>query len=356
MSAPAWVDHEIDNVVPAVGYAVRVLAMAAMWVFASVGPTISVELDYSAPEACPPKARLEAELAARSDKLKLVAPGEAPQAHVSLKVVEKKGRFVGTSKVRTLMSGVTTREFKSAQCETLIQAAALATSLLLDPEGTRTGAVVVTPPAPPVEVDAGVPVVELVDAGAPADAGVVVTVAEPLDAGVFVVEPERSVAVELWAGGGVTSGISGAIDGLVQLAVSLSWRALSLKLTPLFGWGRSVTSTVGVAQYSFVGGRLDAVASWRVGPLRFEGGATTFITAVPIAAPDAEVPGRALGWLIAPGPLARVIVDVWRLRFALEGGLGINTRTEQYVVGGAGTAAAAPRLFGFASALAGVEL
>lgn len=363
MQGPPPVDHEIDATLGYAGARGSTFVTAwLMWALTAAAPTIGLEVDYAAPEACPPRARFEAELAARSERLRLVAPDETPQARVSLRIVEQKRRFVGTSKVRTLMSGVTTREFKSAQCEALVQAAALATSLLLDPEGTRLGTVAVA--AVPMPIDAGTPPVldagiePVVDAGTvnvvDAGAAVVVVEAKTVDAGS---PPEPSpVEVAVWAGGGATSALSGAVDAVTQVAVSLSWRFVSLRLTPYFGPGRRVESSLGVAQYGFGGGRFDATAALPLGPLRLEAGAGMFVTAVPIEAPVAEVPGRGLGWLVAPSPLARVTFSVWRLRFALEGGLGINVRAEQYVIAGAGVIVTAPRVFGFASGLIGFQL
>lgn len=331
---------------------------------ASGDERISLEVAYEAPEACPPRARFEAELQARSGKLRIVDASQTPQAQVTVRIVTQKKRYVGTSKLRTLLSGVTTREFKSAQCETLVQAAALATALLLDPEGTKTGAVTVelTPVVAPV--DAGVPaplVVEPIDAGVVeppvliVDAGIV----EPLvltDAGPPApVEPARDDAhVELSAGGGVTSGLSGAVDPLVQLTVALQLSRVRLALSPQFVFGRRVTSSAGVAQYLGVGGRFDALASFPLGEvLRLEGGVSVTVLVLPVTGPEAEVPGRALGVLVAPGPFARVALQLGRFRVALEGGAGINLRAERYLIDGAGLVFAAPRLFGLLGASVG---
>lgn len=329
---------------------------------ASGDERISLEVAYEAPEACPPRARFEAELRARSEKLRVVDPTQTPQAQVTLGIVMQKKRYVGTSKLRTLLSGVTTREFKSAQCETLVQAAALATALLLDPEGTKTGAVTVdlTPVVAPV--DAGVPlpvVVEPVDAGAPAPVVIVdAGVAEPVvvDAGAppVVESPPSELHVEVSAGGGVTSGLSGAVDPLVQLTVAVQLPRFRLALSPQFVVGRRVTSSAGVAQYLGAGGRLDALASFPIASvLRLEGGASVTVLVVPATGPDAELPGRALGVLVAPGPFARVALQLGGLRVALEGGAGVNLRAERYVIDGAGLVFAAPRLFGLVGASVG---
>lgn len=331
-----------------------------VWVLVAAAPgdqKIDVAVEYSAPEACPPRARFEAELRARSDKLRLVESGG--QATVSLGIVEQKKRFVGTTKVRTTLSGVTTREFKSARCETLVQAAALATSLLLDPEGTRMGEVTVSL-TPPVDagvelpvVDAGAMVVEpVVDAGVlVVDAGPPVVVEAPrVDAGVPVVADAGApspVSLELAAGGGFTAGISGALDGLVQVTVALQWSRFRLALSPQLVPGRRVTNENGVAVYLGAGGRLDALLSFPVGSwLRVEGGAQLSVMFVPVSAPLAEIPGRALGVLVAPGPFARVVLLVGSLRVAIEGGAGVNVRAERYVISGAGPVFVAPRPFG----------
>ncbi|MBM4782585.1 MAG: hypothetical protein GQE15_33335 [Archangiaceae bacterium] len=316
------------------------------------GDRIDLLVELQAPEACPPRARFEAELRARSEKLRIVDAPTAQAATVSLNITQEKKRFVGTSKVKTAMSGVTQRQFKSAQCETLIQAAALATSLLLDPEGTKTGEVTVSLEPRPVEpvdagspepvvvvVDAGVPLVEPVDAGAPP-----VVVAEPVDAGAPASSP---VQLELALGGGVTTAISGAIDPELQVSVALQWPRFRLALSPRYIVGRRVSSANGVAQYFAAGGRLDGLFSVPLGTvLRIEGGAQLSVLMVPVTGPEAEVPGRALGVLVAPGPFARVVVLVGSLRLALEGGLGVNLRAERYLIDGAGLVFTAPRLFG----------
>lgn len=319
---------------------------------------IRVEVVYDAPEACPPKARLEAELRARSRKLQLVDAKDIPQAQLSLQIVAQKKRFVGTSKVRTLLSGVTSREFKSAQCEALVQAAALATSLLLDPEGTNTGAVTLEVPPAPV-LDAGLPetpVPEPVDAGAP-DAG-----PEPvLDAGAVLVAPpqdagstRRDWEFEVFASGGVSTATSGAVEGVLAAGVAVRFGLVRLALSPRLTPGRRVASMAGDADVLSGGARLDGLASVSVGPFRLEAGAMLEVLAVSAAAPRAEVPGQALGLLVAPGPLGRFVLVVGPLRVALEGGLGVNTRAERFLIDGAGLVFQAPRVFGFGAGVVGV--
>lgn len=323
------------------------------------GDRIDLFVELQAPEACPPRARFEAELRARSEKLRIVEASTAEAATVSLRITQEKKRFAGTSKVKTAMSGVTQRQFKSAQCETLIQAAALATSLLLDPEGTKTGEVTVSlAPEPPVmaAVDAGAPL-PIVDAGAPlvvepVDAGVPLVV-EPVDAGVKVTASEP-VQLELALGAGVTTAISGAIDPELQLSVALQWPRFRLALSPRYVVGRRVSSANGVAQYLAAGGRVDGLLSFSLGTfLRLEGGAQLSVLVVPVTGSEAEVPGRALGVLVAPGPFARVVMLVGSLRLALDAGAGVNLRAERYVIDGAGLVFAAPRVFGSVGLSAG---
>ena len=324
------------------------------------GDRIDLLVELDAPEACPPRARFEAELRARSEKLRIVESKTPEAATVSLRIAQEKKRFVATSKVKTAMSGVTQRQFKSAQCETLIQAAALATSLLLDPEGTKTGEVTVTltPEPKPIEpVDAGQPLPVVVDAGLPpvvepVDAGSpIVVVVEPVDAGVKASSP---VQLELALGGGVTTAISGDIDPELQVSVALQWPRFRLALSPRYVVSRRVTSSSGVAQYFAAGGRLDGLFSFPIGTvLRLEGGAQLSLLVVPVTGPDAEVPGRALGLLVAPGPFARVVVLLGSFRLALEGGGGVNVRAERYLIDGAGLVFAAPRVFGSVGLSAG---
>ena len=327
------------------------------------GDRIDLLVQLDAPEACPPRARFEAELRARSEKLRIVESPMPQAASVSLRITQEKKRFVGTSKVKTAMSGVTQRQFKSAQCETLIQAAALATSLLLDPEGTKTGEVTVslTPEPKPVEpVDAGEPLpVVVVDAGipvveAPVDAGAPLVIVESVDAGVTEPAPVR---LELALGGGITSAISGAVDPELQVSVALQWPRVRLALSPRFVPGRRVSSSNGVAQYLAAGGRLDGLFSTPLGALlRLEAGAQLSVLVVAASGPDAEVPGRALGVLIAPGPFARAVLLLGSFRLALEGGGGVNLRAERYVIDGAGLVFAAPRLSGSVGLSAGWSL
>lgn len=325
------------------------------------GDRIDLLVELDAPEACPPRARFEAELRARSEKLRIVESPTPQAGSVSLRITQEKKRFVGTSKVKTAMSGVTQRQFKSAQCETLIQAAALATSLLLDPEGTKTGEVTVslTPEPKPVEpVDAGEPLpTVVVDAGSPAlpvDAGAPLVIVESVDAGVTEPAP---VQLELALGGGITSAISGAVDPELQVSVALQWPRVRLALSPRFVPGRRVSSSNGVAQYLAAGGRLDGLFSTPLGALlRLEGGAQLTVLVVPVSGPDAEVPGRALGVLIAPGPFARVVLLLGSFRLAFEGGGGVNLRAERYVIEGAGPVFVAPRLFGSVGLSAGWSL
>jgi hypothetical protein len=321
------------------------------------GQRIEVAIDFVAPEVCPPRARFAAELQARSDRLRVVEGGAA-QATVSLTITERKKRFVGSSKVRTTLSGVTAREFKSARCETLVQAAALATSLLLDPEGTRTGEVTVTlTPGPsdagaPEPVDAGLPSVE-VDAGVaepPLDAGrPEPEFPTPVDAGVTIdagAPAPSPVMLELAVGGGLHPAISGALDGVVQLTVALQWSRFRLALSPQFVPGRRVGSANGVMQYLGVGGRLDALLSFPVAFLRFEGGLQVTVLGVPVAAPEAEVPGRAVGWVVAPGPFGRIVFLVGPLRLAVEGGAGVSLSARRFDIAGAGPVFSMPRPFG----------
>lgn len=320
-------------------------------VAAASGQRIEVAIDYAAPEACPPRARFEAELQARSDRLR-VGSADSAQATVSLTITENKKRFAGTSKVRTVLSGVTAREFKSARCETLVQAAALAISLLLDPEGTRTGEVSVmlplTPPAVvPEPVDAGLVLVE-VDAGVVApvpDGGVAALV--PHDAGVEFGAPPRPVSLELALGGGLQPGISGALDGVGQLTVALQWSRFRLALSPQLVSGRRLTSSAGVMEYPFgAGGRVDALLSFPLSRFRLEGGAQLTVLAVPLSAPDAELPGRTTSWLVAPGPFGRLVLLVGPLRFAVEGGAGFSGARRRFDIEGAGPVFSRPGLFG----------
>ncbi|MBL8923664.1 MAG: hypothetical protein JNJ54_32720 [Myxococcaceae bacterium] len=334
-----------------------VMAMAS-------GQRIELAVDYVAPDVCPPQARFEAELAARSDRLR-VTTGSA-QATVTLRITEQKKRFSGTSRVRTTMSGVTTREFKSTRCETLVQAAALATSLLLDPEGTRTGEVTVS--ALFTVADAGVP--ELLDAGAaapeadagrpalpeslPADAGVAtapsMSAAVGADGGVPGPAP---VSLELGVGGGVHSGISGALDGVMQATVALQWRHFRVAVSPLLLPGRRVTSVNGVMRYLGVGGRLDTLVSLRVAFLRLEAGVQLTVLGVPLSAPEAEVPGRAVAWVVAPGPLGRVVFVAGALRVAVEGGAGVSLLASRKDIEGAGAVFTMPRVFAVLGGLVG---
>lgn len=369
-AARRWITKSTGARLPSarMGWAVLAMVIAA----GSDAPRISVDVEWNAPETCPPRARFEAELRARSSRLRIVEPPEASEAHVSVKVVEKNKKFSAVSKLRTTMSGVTTREFKSAQCETLVQAAALATSMLLDPEGTKLGQV--TPAPPPVEgvVDAGMVDVGVIDAGVePIDAGVVelavidAGTVEPIDAGPVVaevpkpapVEARRETHLELGAAGGITTAISGLLDGLVQLDVALAIARLRIEVAPMLVIGRRISNALGVAQYFGVGGRLAACltlpfTSW----LRADVGVTLSAFAVPVSAPEAEVPGSAVGLLIAPGALGRLVITFGKFHVALEGSAGVNTRAEAYVVTGSGAVFSAPRFFGSGVVAAGWSL
>ena len=334
----------------------------ALLIAAGGDPRISVDVEWDAPETCPPRARFEAELRARSSRLRIVTPPDASEAHVSVKVVERNKKFSAVSKLRTTLSGVTTREFKSAQCETLVQAAALATSMLLDPEGTKLGQVSLPPPEEP---DAGAPEPLPIDAGVteppppppertPLDAGAALVdagVAPELDAGVTVIEappppPASSVHVELGAGGGFTSAVSSLIDPLIQLEAAVSFERLRVELTPQLIIGRKITNTRGTAQYFALGGRVAACfthawASW----FRAELGGTLSVLAVPVSAPDAELPGSATGLQVAPGILVRAALTFGKFRVSVEGNTGLNTRTNAWVITGSGAVFSSPLFF-----------
>ncbi|MFO0598657.1 MAG: hypothetical protein U0228_25345 [Myxococcaceae bacterium] len=320
---------------------------------------ISVDVEWEGPDSCPPRARFEAELRARSSRLQVVEPATGAEAHVAVKVIEKNKKFSAVSKLRTSLSGVTTREFKSTQCETLVQAAALATSMLLDPEGTKLGKVSIAPPPPPVE--------EVPDAGAPlpppeTDAGLeVVAVVEPppvvIDAGVAIVEeravdagvaPPSPLQVELGAAGGITTAISGLVDPLFRLQLALGFGRLRVELAPTLVMGRRVSNpSVGVAQYFGAGGRVAVCVGMPLGSLlRLEFGIDLDVLAVPVSAPDAEVPGAKVGLLLAPGALGRLVFSFGQLRLSLEASSGLNTRAEAYVITGSGVVFSAPRFFG----------
>lgn len=343
-------------------------ALALLIAAGGDAPQISVDVEWTAPESCPPRARFEAELRARSSRLRIVSPPDASEAHVTVKVIEKNKKFSAVSKLRTTMSGVTTREFKSAQCETLVQAAALATSMLLDPEGTKLGAV--APAPPPIEevVDAGAPIVEPIDAGVEPvviDAGAPV---EPIvDAGVIAEAPPAQVDagvattsdvhLEIGAAGGITSAISGSVDPLVQLDVALVISRVRIEVAPTLVIGRRVNNAFGVAQYLGIGARLAAsltlpLTSW----VRADVGVTVSGLAVPVSAPEAEVPGSGAGLLIAPGALGRIVFTFGKFHVALEGSGGVNTRAEAYVITNSGAVFSAPRFFGTGVVAAGFAL
>lgn len=162
--------------------------------------------------------------------------------------------------------------------------------------------------------------------------------------------PKARLEAELRA----RSATSGAVDGVLAAGVAVRLGSVRLALSPRLTPGRRLSSTAGDAAVLSGGARLDALGSFSVGGLRLEAGVMLEVLAVSASAPGAEVPGQALGLLVAPGPLGRVVLVVGPLRVALEGGLGVNTRIERFLIEGAGPVFQAPRVFGFGAGVVGV--
>ncbi len=343
------------------------LVTAVVAASASVAAPLAV--DFSAPEACPPRERFELELFGRTEKVRPAVDGDAAQASVGFKVVLKGKRFVGTLKVRTALSGVTAKELSSARCETLVEAAALTTALLLDPQGARTGpltappapdaGVAPPPPAPHERLDAG----SAVSAPSPAladpqpDAGT-----SPFDAGTALPtlpdagppESAPSVRWDVLAQVGYSQAVTASVEPALGLTVGLEAGVFRFQLGAEFHPGRRVTASAGAVDFRAFGGHLDVLLSFApVRWLRVEPGLFGGVLAVPLSPVDVEVPRP--GSLVLPqaGALLRVPLRLGGLRVGLFGGVGFNLIAPRVVVDGAGVVWSVPVPFSFAGLFVG---
>jgi len=300
---------------------------------------------FDAPKECPPQQRFEAELRLRTSKVELVSEAKS-DTRLTVTIKKVKGRFIGTSS----MHGE--REFKGGNCESVVAAMALATALLLDPEA-RTSPVTAEeiaaappPKAAPEPEPAPPPAPEPVAAPEPAPAPVAV-VAEPP-------QPPPPPAPSPWtftllAGGGLSSAVSGGVEPGVSLSLSLRRGRVFGQLTPLFLFGRTVSSANGTAVYRSGGARLDLGAAFDLGPIELRPHAQLTTLVVPISAPQAEEPRPGTSVLVAPGVALQVLLALGAWRVSLDGGAGFNVRRERYVIADVGQVFAAPVVFGYAS-------
>lgn len=306
---------------------------------------------FDAPKDCPPQQRFEAELRLRTSKVDLVSEAKS-DTKLTISIKKVKGRFVGTSS----MHGA--REFKGGNCEAVVTAMALATALLLDPEA-RTSPVtaeeIAAAPAP-VEPKPAPP-----EPAPPEPAPVRAPEPEPVkpEPAARVVAPApaplRAAAPSPWtvtllAGGGLSTAVSGGVEPGVSLSLSLRRGFVAGQVTPLFLFGRTVSSAAGTAVYRSGGARLDLGAAVDLGSvLELRPAAQLTVLAVPISAPLAEEPRPDTSWLIAPGAALQLLVKLGAWRLSLDGGAGFNVRRERWVISNLGLVFAAPVAFGYAA-------
>lgn len=327
----------------------------------------ALAITWSAPEECPLRERFEAELGVRTSKARPAVPGEKPGATLEVRIAKAGARYVATSKLRVGFGGLTTRELKGAHCDTLIGALSLTIALLIDPEGARTSPVAPEelrpepPPAPAVLPPATPPAAAPEPTPVPPPAPVAVAEAprapEPVPAAPVAVEPPPSRQLEFLAHAAFSTALRGAFELQLGLGAALDLSWLRAELTALVLPGRRLTTPVGAAEYRAFGGQLAALAQLRPWPWLALGlGPHLTLLAMPVVAPDAEVPRPQVAFLVAPGLTAQVRFRLGLLRLALEGGAGAHAVRHPFLVDGAGVAFETPVIFAFVGAAAGVAL
>ncbi len=127
-------------------------ALIVPMLFASIAaaqplPPEPIRVVYHAPEGCPDAAWFEAQILARTQRVRLAAQEESGR---SIDVeIEEGGHTLGRLSVRGLDGGVTRREVAGDDCNEVASALALVAALVLDPSAATTPVAMAPKPAGP---------------------------------------------------------------------------------------------------------------------------------------------------------------------------------------------------------------
>jgi len=317
-------------------------SLALMLALGADGPPRPTEVIFAAPDGCPTRERFEQELVFRTTRVRPADAAEAT-AHLDVSVTQQGKRFNGRVAVRTDDGKNIVRAFGGPRCESVVAALSLAAALVLDPEGTKTGALpAALPPllpiaSPPVTVTEPKPVV-----------------VDPLPPAPTVSEPEPVEVVELPLTPPPTNRVSGAVTALGLLSTAVSGSAdfggglageLELRLGERLRWntslalgaqtGRTITAAAGSAAYAFgLIGLLDVgvVAPLLDERLRPRLGLALELTSLDVTGLGADANSTSRRWLAAIGPTASLGLALGGWRFSVDGLLAINLVREQYRV------------------------
>ena len=315
-----------------------------------------VLVTFDAPTGCPTRERYEAELQFRTDRVTVVT--EAATATVAVRITRPARRFEGTVVVTTNAGRAVTKRVGGPRCESVTAALSLAAALVLDPEGTRLGAVPVQlPPSPPPEPVAAPPAPEpVVEVAPPAPPP---TVAPAVPQLIVPVEPAPlpKPVLTVLALAELSTTITGALDPAAGLMADLSTPPLVgalvwvNRLAVTAGSGRTVTSTPGSVAYAFhLNGHLETGFGWRFGVLRPEVLAALHTTSVRLQGQGADEVYASSRWLADVGPRARLSVFLGAWQVSLSGGAAASLTREQYRIDPDGVVFTVP-LWAFSSGL-----
>ncbi len=253
------------------GWAARVGALAVTW---GIGATAhahapSVELQWSAPESCPRDRFVDA-------LARHLADSRTPAVRVAAVVVQDGDAWTIET---TLDEGRTPRRFAGRSCEAVVDAAALATAIAIDP----------------LHVEESV-------AAAPAAAAPIVPEPAPLADGIAVVAPEPRAPTVRRA-----VGMPPRPAPARRRTRALGWAALAIDGGALPGVGLGPALGLGIVHGAL---RAELVGAWRA-PVRVR------------ALEDPQV-GAAIDLLEAGARLCGVVRPTTRLELPWCGGLDVG--------------------------------
>lgn len=297
-----------------------------------------VLVTFDAPTACPSRERYEGELQFRTDRVSVVSDAALATATVSVRITRANKRFEGTVVVTTNTGRAVTKHVGGPRCESVTAALSLAAALVLDPEGTRLGAVPVQLPPPAAPEPLPLP---------PPPTPVVVVTPPPPEPAPIATVPEVVAPVEppstpkpvlsVLALAELSTTITGSIDPAAGLMAELSTPPFVgalvwvNRLAVTAGSGRTVTSTPGSVAYSFhLNGHLETGLGWRFGMLRPELLAALHTTSVTLRGQGADEVYASTRWLADVGPRARVSVFLGAWELSVSGGAAASLTREQY--------------------------
>lgn len=314
-------------------------------ILAADGPALRrTFVDFVGPAECPTVAVFEEQLTRRTDVVSLVPRSEA-SALISITLTRAGKRFTGTARLRLDDGTTTSRTLSGNRCDTLVQALALASALVLDPEHAKTGALdSPMPTAEPTEPAALTqpPALEPPVEKAPE---VVVTTPEPAPS------PPRSLELLVLAEGGAANNVSATFDlgagARAQLYLGNQegrWRAvLGLGAGGLSG--RLVESVNGRARYAprFVG-ELEAGAGlgWRWLHLALTVAAR--LEPLFVEGLDGDVTSSALRALVSVGPALSLAFGFHDVQLGVRASVPVSLRQERYLIEPRGEVFSVPSL------------